>query len=62
MLSDLLAEHERGLDESWAGVLLARLNGFCNVFSAADRATWQPASAILRDLLARTNASETHLR
>ena len=60
VLADLIAEHELGLDEAWAGVLLARLNEFCNVFSAADRATWQPSAAILRDLLARTNASETH--
>ena len=60
VLCDLLAEHEHGLDESWAGVLLARLNEFCNLFSATDRTTWEPAAAILRDLLARTNASETH--
>ena len=60
VLHDLLEEHERGLDEAWAGVLLAGLNEFCNVFSSRDRATWDPAAAILRRLLTRTNGSEAH--
>jgi alpha-mannosidase len=60
VLVELEADHATGLDESWAGELLAELNRFCNLWSAEDRETWAPAAAVLAPLLARRNGSRTH--
>src|SRR5262249_37649432 len=60
ILQELEADAANGLDESWAGELLAELNSFCNVWRAEDRATWPRAAAILRPLLERRNASRVH--
>ena len=40
VLVELEAEHGAGLDESWAGELLSRLNHFCNVWVGDERETW----------------------
>jgi alpha-mannosidase len=60
VLVELEAEHETGLDESWAGELLAALNRFTNVWVAEDRDAWADAAAILEPLLAHRNGSRTH--
>jgi alpha-mannosidase len=60
VLRRLEADSVNGLDESWAGELLAELNRFCNVWVEDDRSTWDEAEAILKRLLASTNASHTH--
>ena len=60
VLRTLEAEHDRGLDPAWAGLLLAELNRFANLWDPADRATWGPAGAVLEALLARRNADVTH--
>jgi alpha-mannosidase len=60
VLAELDADHAAGLDESWAGELLAELNRFCNVWDADDRDTWPEAAAVLAPLLARRNGSRTH--
>ncbi len=50
----LAGEHERGLDEAWAGDLLSELNRFCNVWPATG------AREILAGLYERRNATTTH--
>jgi alpha-mannosidase len=59
-LRQLETDHERGLDPAFAGLLLAELNRFCNVWDAADRSTWDAASEVLAGLYANTNASYVH--
>jgi len=60
VLRRLEADSANGLDESWAGKLLAELNRFCNVWVEGDRSTWDEAEAVLKRLLASTNGSHTH--
>ena len=60
VLAELEADIANGLDESWAGELLAELNRFCNVWRDDDRETWPAAQAILRALLERRNGSRVH--
>jgi alpha-mannosidase len=60
VLQELEADHEHGLDESWAGELLYELNRFCNLWRAEDRATWPAARAVLTPLLTRANGARTH--
>jgi alpha-mannosidase len=60
LLRALEDEHAAGLDPAWAGLLLAELNRFANTWDPTDRATWAPAGAILKALLARRNATVTH--
>jgi alpha-mannosidase len=60
VLVELEAQHEAGLDESWAGQLLAELNRFVNTWKADERDTWPEAGAILEPLLASRNAARTH--
>jgi alpha-mannosidase len=59
-LRQLEAEHARGLDPAWAGLLLAELNRFCNEWDAGDRASWTPARHVLRGLLAHRTAGRVH--
>ena len=59
-LRRLEAEGARGLDADWAGTLLAELNRFCNVWEAGERETWEPAAAILAELLAREGPHPRH--
>ena len=47
-------------DPAWTGHLFYELNRFCNLFKAADRATWEPARAILRELLKARNGTIAH--
>lgn len=47
-------------DPTWAGHLLRELNRFCNDFQAEDVNTWDDAAAILKKLLAATNATHAH--
>ena len=49
-----------GLDPSWAGELLRRLNDVCNTLDLDDRRTWPAARAILAGLLANRNGSVAH--
>jgi alpha-mannosidase len=60
VLRRLEADAGNGLDESWAGELLAELNRFCNVWVEDDRSTWDEAEAILKRLLANRNGSHVH--
>jgi alpha-mannosidase len=60
VLVELEADHAAGLDESWAGELLAELNRFCNAWDAEDRETWPQAATLLAPLLQRRNGSRTH--
>ena len=60
VLRRLEADAANGLDESWAGRLLAELNRFCNVWVEDDRSTWDEAEAILKALLATRNGSHVH--
>jgi alpha-mannosidase len=60
VLRRLEADAAAGLDESWAGLLLAELNRVCNVWVEDDRATWQEARGILRTLLEHRNGTRTH--
>jgi alpha-mannosidase len=53
-------EAEDGLDPAFAGELLAGLGDFENEWDAEDRATWQPAGAILAALYARHRAGGPH--
>jgi alpha-mannosidase len=53
-------ELEDGVDPAFAGELLARLDEFCNRWAAEDRATWEPAGAILADLYERHAAGGPH--
>jgi alpha-mannosidase len=61
VLCDLLHEHERGLDPSWAGELMAGLDRFANAWDEHDRSTWPTAGELLRELLARRNGDTGHL-
>jgi alpha-mannosidase len=60
VLRRLEADAANGLDESWAGELLAELNRFCNVWVEDDRSTWDDGEAILKALLAHRNGSHVH--
>ena len=60
VLRRLEADAANGLDESWAGRLLAGLNEVCNVWSEDDRASWARSRAILGELLAHRNGSHVH--
>ncbi|HEY3998956.1 MAG TPA: alpha-mannosidase, partial [Candidatus Xenobia bacterium] len=60
VLQSLEADHDKGLDPSWAGELLFELNRFANVYDETERGTWAPARAILTPLLARKNAATGH--
>jgi alpha-mannosidase len=60
VLVELEAEHGSGLDESWAGELLNRLNSFCNLWDPDERETWPEAAAQLAPLLEHRNGSRTH--
>ena len=60
VLRRLEADAVNGLDESWAGELLAELNRFCNVWVEDDRSTWDEGEAILKALLAHRNGSHVH--
>jgi alpha-mannosidase len=53
-------ELEEGVDESFAGELLAQLNAFCNAWEAGDRATWEPSRALLTDLYERHEGGGPH--
>ncbi|MFN8150212.1 MAG: glycoside hydrolase family 38 C-terminal domain-containing protein [Solirubrobacterales bacterium] len=53
-------EREAGLDRDWADELVGGLDCFCDAWDAADRSTWEPAGAILTELLARRGASPRH--
>jgi alpha-mannosidase len=46
-------ELEEGVDPAFAGELLAGLDRVCNVWAAEDRATWEPAGALLAALYER---------
>ena len=56
----LEADAANGLDESWAGRVLAGLNEVCNVWSEDDRAGWARSREILGELLANRNGSHVH--
>ncbi len=60
VLRALEAEWQHGLDPTWAGLLLAELNRFCNVWLEDDFSTWDEAEAILAGLMTRRNASSVH--
>ena len=60
VLRRLEADAANGLDESWAGRLLAGLNEVCNVWSEDDRASWARSREILGELLANRNGSHVH--
>jgi len=60
VLRRLEADAANGLDESWAGRLLAGLNEVCNVWSEEDRASWARLREILGELLANRNGSHVH--
>ena len=60
ILQQLAAEEHADLDKTWGGLLLAELNRFVNLFNPDDRATWQPAAEILKQLYANRNASTVH--
>ena len=60
VLRRLEADAANGLDESWAGRLLAGLNEVCNVWSEDDRASWARSREILGELLAHRNGSHVH--
>ena len=53
-------ELEAGLDPAFAGELLVGLDDFCNTWDAEDRATWNPAGAILTGLYERHAAGGPH--
>jgi alpha-mannosidase len=59
-LHDLYQELTRDGDvseRSWAGLLLAELNRFCNAIDVDDATTWPAAREILRGLYEHRNAS-----
>jgi alpha-mannosidase len=60
VLRQLEAEHARGLDPHWAGVLLASLERFCDEWRPADRPSWGEARAILADALAERGPARNH--
>jgi alpha-mannosidase len=60
VLVELETEHGAGLDESWAGELLSRLNHFCNVWVDDERETWAEAAVVLAPLLEHRNGTRTH--
>jgi alpha-mannosidase len=53
-------EEEGGVDPAFAGELLGGLSDFATAWHADDRATWDPAAAILRGLYARHAAGGPH--
>jgi alpha-mannosidase len=53
-------EAEPDLDRSLAGELRTELSRFCNEWVEGDRATWEPAGAILSALLERRNGTRVH--
>jgi alpha-mannosidase len=59
-LAELERDRERGLDPSFAGLLLAELNRVCNVLDPDDRTTWPEARAIVADLYASRTATTVH--
>lgn len=60
ILQGLEAEHSKGMDKTWGGMLLSELNRFANTYDPDDRATWDAASAILKALYQNHNGSATH--
>ena len=59
-LHDLYLELERDGDvseKSWAGLLLAELNRFCNTINLEDRGTWPEAHQILKNLYKNGNST-----
>ncbi|HUS63996.1 MAG TPA: glycoside hydrolase family 38 C-terminal domain-containing protein [Kofleriaceae bacterium] len=56
VLRQLEAAADGALERSFAGELLAALNGVANTLVVADRATWGPARDTLRGLYARAGA------
>src|SRR5690242_9501719 len=60
VLQQLVAEEPRDIDKTWAGVLLAELNRFANLYRPEDRSTWAEASQILKGLYASRNATMVH--
>ncbi len=53
-------DREAGLDRDWADELVGGLDRFCDAWDAADRSTWEPAGAILTELLERRGPSPRH--
>ena len=60
VLQELEADSDKGLDKTWAGLLLAELNRFANTVDLENRATWPAARRILKALYAHKNAPLTH--
>jgi alpha-mannosidase len=59
-LVELENEQSKGLDPTWAGELLSKLNDVANVYDGDNRTTWKQAREILKPLYERQNASATH--
>ncbi len=60
VLRQLEAEHARGLDPHWAGVLLASLERFCDEWRPADRSSWGETRAILSEALSERGPARNH--
>ena len=60
VLQQLAAEEPKDLDKSWAGLLLAELNRFANLYDPDERQTWTEGSKILRQLYESRNGSIVH--
>lgn len=60
VLAALETEQLKDLDKTWGGLLLSELNRFANAYGIDDRATWEPAHAILKALYRNRNATITH--
>jgi alpha-mannosidase len=56
-LYDELARDGDVSEKSWAGLLLAELNRFCNEFEPDDETTWSAGEAILRSLYRNRNGT-----
>jgi alpha-mannosidase len=59
-LRSLEADGDDDLDASFAGELRAELERFAREWRPEERETWQPARAILSELLNSRNGSRTH--
>lgn len=59
-LVELEAEHAKGLDPTFAGELLSKLNDVANIYDETNRTTWKQARQILKPLFDRRNATQTH--
>lgn len=59
-LRALEATGGEGLDPSFRGEVRRELNRFCNEWDAADRASWEPARAILSALYEYRNGTHAH--